>query len=271
MGVGFLRDSKRGAVCVKLFLTKQQRHLSIFAKIGLSYSFESSFFGFNNFIMSQTFVRSFDIESINKTLKMQQKSVGDVSCVIWDAAIVLSKYLEILYSKNKEYFMNKQVIELGAGLGCAGLVASCLGAHVTMTDLPEVIENLKNNIECNKLVWESCGGNAQARSLKWGSSDIDAYSPPDVLIATDCVYYEESVEPLVQTMTALSSDKTEILVCQEERDTEQQQHAWKLFRDLFTKHFEYTKVPLKDQHSLYSSDEIVIFRGRKKSQLSLVN
>ncbi|XP_046671991.1 protein N-lysine methyltransferase METTL21D-like [Homalodisca vitripennis] len=217
--------------------------------------------------MAQTFVRNFDLESIKKTLQMQQKSVGDVSCVIWDAAIVLSKYLEILCSNNQEYLKNKQVIELGAGLGCAGLVASCFGAHVTMTDLPEVLENLTNNIEYNKPIWESCGGSAQAKPLKWGSSDIDTFSPPDVLIATDCVYYKESVEPLVQTMVALSSDKTEVIVCQEERDTDQQQHAWKLFTELFTKHFQYIKVPLRDQHSLYSTDEIVILRGKKKSQL----
>lgn len=77
--------------------------------------------------MSQTFVRNFEIESLNKTLEIQQQSVGDVNCVIWDASIVLSKYIEILYKANKDYFRNKTVVELGAGLGCAGLVASCFG------------------------------------------------------------------------------------------------------------------------------------------------
>lgn len=77
--------------------------------------------------MTQTFVRNFEIESLNTTLKMQQKTVGDVSCVIWDAAIVLSKYLEILCEANKDYLKNKTLIELGAGLGCLGLVASCFG------------------------------------------------------------------------------------------------------------------------------------------------
>lgn len=77
--------------------------------------------------MTQTFVRNFEINSLNLTLEIQQKTIGDISCVIWDASIVLSKYLEILCSKDKNYLMNKQVIELGAGLGCAGLVASCFG------------------------------------------------------------------------------------------------------------------------------------------------
>lgn len=77
--------------------------------------------------MSNIFVRNFEIESINKTLEIQQQSVGDVNCVIWDASIVLSKYIEILCKVNKDYFKNKVVIELGAGLGCAGIVASCFG------------------------------------------------------------------------------------------------------------------------------------------------
>jgi hypothetical protein len=66
-------------------------------------------------------------------------------------------------------------------------------------------------------------------------------------------------------MVGLASEKTEVILCQEERDTEKQTEAWKLFVELFNKHFNYDKVPLKDQHSLYSSDEIVIFRARKKN------
>lgn len=77
--------------------------------------------------MAETFVRNFEINTLNIVLEIQQKTVGDVSCVIWDAAIVLSKYIEILCNSDKNYLKNKQVVELGAGLGCSGLVASCFG------------------------------------------------------------------------------------------------------------------------------------------------
>lgn len=60
-----------------------------------------------------------------------------------------------------------------------------------MTDLPEALENLTNNIEYNKDVWESCGGSACAKALKWGSAELDHFSAPDFLVATDCVYYKE--------------------------------------------------------------------------------
>jgi len=40
------------------------------------------------------FIRKFAIDSCGKSLTLCQKEVGDVSCVIWDAALVLAKYLE---------------------------------------------------------------------------------------------------------------------------------------------------------------------------------
>jgi len=40
------------------------------------------------------FIRKFEINSCSKSLKLCHKEVRDVSCVIWDAALVLAKYLE---------------------------------------------------------------------------------------------------------------------------------------------------------------------------------
>lgn len=73
------------------------------------------------------YFRHFDLESINVTLKFCQHEYGDVNCVVWDAAIVLAKYLETLYIKQNEKFESKNVIELGSGLGCVGLTAACFG------------------------------------------------------------------------------------------------------------------------------------------------
>lgn len=73
------------------------------------------------------YYRHFELESINATLKFCQYEYGDVSCVVWDAAIVLAKYLETLFKENNETFVFKKVIELGSGLGCVGLTAACFG------------------------------------------------------------------------------------------------------------------------------------------------
>lgn len=73
------------------------------------------------------FIRHFELESIHSTLSFYQKIEGDVSCVVWDAAIVLAKYLEGLFLGNADAFKNKLIIELGAGVGCVGITAACFG------------------------------------------------------------------------------------------------------------------------------------------------
>lgn len=81
----------------------------------------------SNVIANGTFIREFEIDVVNATLSLHQTIEGDVNCVVWDAAIVLSKYLEELYKKQNTYFKGLNVVELGAGVGCVGLTAACLG------------------------------------------------------------------------------------------------------------------------------------------------
>lgn len=75
---------------------------------------------------NNTFIRELYLESCDSSLTFVQNKVGDVSCVVWDAAIVLAKYLDFSSKKNT-FLQYKKVLELGAGLGCAGLTAACLG------------------------------------------------------------------------------------------------------------------------------------------------
>jgi len=44
--------------------------------------------------MEGVFIGKFEINSCGKSLTLCQREVGDVSCVVWDAALVLAKYLE---------------------------------------------------------------------------------------------------------------------------------------------------------------------------------
>lgn len=78
-------------------------------------------------------VRVLDVEVCSKELTLYQRLEGDVSCVVWDAAIVLSKYLQLLTEPNGECsLMGRKVLELGAGVGCVGLTAATLG-YVSIT------------------------------------------------------------------------------------------------------------------------------------------
>ena len=71
---------------------------------------------------------------------------GGIGCAIWDAAIILSRFL----FKNKRITKNKRVLELGAGVGLPGIVTATNAAFVQLTDfIDPLIENLQYNININ--------------------------------------------------------------------------------------------------------------------------
>ena len=63
----------------------------------------------------------------NKNLKINQSEIGDVGCIVWDAALVLAKYLEKQIDLNKLMIKNQDVLELGAGTGIVGLILATYG------------------------------------------------------------------------------------------------------------------------------------------------
>ena len=76
--------------------------------------------------MVEYFVR--ELEFSTETLEIFQQWEGDVGCVVWDAAIVLSKYLDTKFFGNRHNSLEKKrVIELGSGTGTVGLAAALKG------------------------------------------------------------------------------------------------------------------------------------------------
>lgn len=215
--------------------------------------------------MAGSFVRSIDLETVNKTIRIHQQEVGDVGCVVWDAAIVLSRYLEICSFNGKLSLTGRKVIELGSGLGCVGLTAACLGADVTMTDLPELLPLLQKNISANEDMWKDNGGKAIAKCLNWSTNfKINDWFQPDLLLIADCIYYLKSVDELIATMTKLCSETTEVIISQEERDSENQRNVWNAFLEKFKKIFDYYTVAEEEQHPVFRSPDILIIRARKR-------
>ncbi|PRD28941.1 UNVERIFIED_CONTAM: Protein-lysine methyltransferase METTL21D [Trichonephila clavipes] len=72
------------------------------------------------------FTRELEVETTGTELKLLQYSVGDVGSVVWDAGIVLGKYLDRLQD-SKNTLNGKIVIDIGSGTGVAGLFAAALG------------------------------------------------------------------------------------------------------------------------------------------------
>ncbi|XP_058788842.1 protein N-lysine methyltransferase METTL21D-like [Phymastichus coffea] len=204
------------------------------------------------------FIRELELESQDTILTFSQKNVGDVSCVVWDAAIVLAKYLDITSHKTK-WLRGKKVLELGAGLGCAGLTAACLGADVVLTDLESALSMLEKNVKANENQWKKFKGSAKAHILEWGK-DISLNFQPDIILLTDCVYYDESIQPLLNTLQKLVKDGTYAILSQEKRDTPKQVTVWEKFLEELTEKFKIELIPPAEQHSLYSSPDIHLMK-----------
>ncbi|CAB3372884.1 Hypothetical predicted protein [Cloeon dipterum] len=212
------------------------------------------------------FTREFEIESEKTTLNFHQNVDGDVSCVVWDAALVLAGFLDCENKRRKGFLSRKSVIELGSGVGCVALAAAALGANVTATDLPNVVPLIERNIAVNSDSILQSGGSCTARVLDWSEKSFD-FIQADYILVADCVYYEQSVEPLVSVLQMFSDDKTIIYLSQEVRDYSLKQiKFWEDFHKTLLKYFEVTKIEKERQHQYFYSDDILLLELKLKEK-----
>ncbi|KAK9940031.1 hypothetical protein M0R45_016708 [Rubus argutus] len=201
----------------------------------------------------------------------QDPNSKHLGTTVWDASLVFAKFLEKNCRRGKfspSKIKGKRVIELGAGCGVAGFGMALLGCDVVMTDQVEVLPLLMRNVERNtsRITQMNSGsesfGSVQVAELNWGNEDhIRAVDPPfDYIIGTDVVYKEDLLEPLLQTIFALSGPKTAILLGYEIRSTsvhEQMLEMWK-------RNFEVKLVPNSKMDGTYQHPSIQLFIMRLK-------
>ncbi|XP_016418590.1 methyltransferase like 21e isoform X2 [Sinocyclocheilus rhinocerous] len=166
---------------------------------------------------------------------MEIKITESMDCygaVLWPSAMVLCHFLD---THREEYnLMDKNIIELGAGTGLVTIVTSLLGAKVTSTDLPDVLSNLRHNV--NRNTRRRCRHEPCVTELSWGKQLEERFPRTtchyDYIIAADVVYGHPYLHELMETFMHLSSDDTVILWAMRFRlDPENS------FVDTFEKHF----------------------------------
>ncbi|KAN0115014.1 hypothetical protein V8E51_004558 [Hyaloscypha variabilis] len=115
-----------------------------------------------------------------------------------NSVIYLSPSLEEGDVQNRDWSVQgERVLELGAGTGLAGIVAGLKGAkEVVISDYPapEVLENIKNNVERNVLSRKDASGVGEVRvkGHEWGVLD-DAFSKESKesfgkILVADCLW-----------------------------------------------------------------------------------
>ena len=89
-----------------------------------------------------------------------------------------------------------------------GITAAALGAKETiLTDFPDNLPLLDRNIAANKLT-----DVASTAPLTWGNKLALEISNFDVVLATDIMYYDDAVEPLLLTLQGLSGKNSRIFM-----------------------------------------------------------
>lgn len=127
---------------------------------------------------------------------------------ITSAAVALARHIE----SHSEYFAGKRVIELGCGLGLAGIAAGLAGANVLFTDyIPQALEFAERNARLNGLD----SGAFSTRVLDW--EHPGTLQEFDVVFGSEIVYDYFFHGSLVRLLQRILKPRGSILIADRKR------------------------------------------------------
>jgi len=125
---------------------------------------------------------------------------------LWPASEALAQFI----TQNPNYFYNKKVAELGAGLALPSFVAAPFASSIEASDcVPAAIELMKANILLNGLQ------NISARILNWNNLKESEY--PEILLLSDVNYEPSSFDALYILISKLLSAGVTIFLATPQR------------------------------------------------------
>ncbi|XP_038639194.1 EEF1A lysine methyltransferase 3-like [Scyliorhinus canicula] len=133
------------------------------------------------------------------------------SAYVWEAGVALCRYFE----KEKINFTGKKVIELGSGTGIVGILATLLGGYVTITDKPNILKQIENNVSIN--IPTACRHRIKVQPLIWGENHTHFPTAYDFILGSDIVYSSVSYPALVETLRYLARQGATIYLSSELR------------------------------------------------------
>ncbi|XP_054162823.1 protein-lysine N-methyltransferase EEF2KMT-like [Oppia nitens] len=126
---------------------------------------------------------------------------GTTGLTTWSAAKHLAYFIEC----NPHIVKNKNIVELGSGVGMTGIcvLKTCYPHSYTFSDHhPLVLQVLQNNIDIN-----NCGQNWRISNIDWFDPySVDNYlnaNDPDIIIASDVTYDPQVIGYLCDVLNKL--------------------------------------------------------------------
>ncbi|KAG2528817.1 hypothetical protein JM16_002463 [Phytophthora kernoviae] len=162
------------------------------------------FFSTDLFVNRDYATTEFDFGVVKQKLQCSHAASTDhdlTGQVVWPVSAFLAWYLV----DHRDQIAGKTVVELGAGAGLSGLVASQFAARTALTDGNDIVlDLLKENTDAN-----ADTSKVQVLPLLWGDHDsVIAFErafphPVDVLIGADVVCWPILIKPILQTIKYL--------------------------------------------------------------------
>eukprot|EP01031_Cornospumella_fuschlensis_P035038 gene35038-42435_t len=174
-----------------------------------------------NLFISEEYVedvfRFNDVEQRLLCGKMSTTAYDLTGQIVWPASRILAWYISL----HRQHFRDKNIVELGAGCGLGGFVASQFAQNVNITDGNDVVLRLlQRNQEHLGLT------NTKTNKLLWGvRSEIDRVYPdgsfPNCIVGADIILWPNVLRSLLSTIrwlmllshTASSDEDGSSLLC----------------------------------------------------------
>ncbi|XP_022518810.2 uncharacterized protein LOC103046522 [Astyanax mexicanus] len=179
-----------------------------------------------------------------------KESLDSYGAVIWPAAVALCKFLDTAEGQQQINLLDKSVLEIGAGTGLLSIVATLLGAKLTATDLPEILSNLRFNL--NRNTRQHRRHEPLVMELSWGHKLEETFPHStyhyDYVLAADVVYHHSFLAELLETMRHFCQPGTTLIWANKIRYTSD----W-TFIENFEKSFHATVIAELDQVRIYKA------------------
>jgi predicted O-methyltransferase YrrM len=126
---------------------------------------------------------------------------------IWEASAILLQYMADLDVDPK-----RRVLELGSGIGVAGISAARLGHNITLTEYdPDALNFLNANVGLNNCI------HARVQHLDWFKPDLERHF--DLIIGSEIIYQTEAVAVLGDLFDQYLSPQAKVVLAERVRPT----------------------------------------------------